>query len=76
MEPSRYDIPALDEGVEGIEEQQIANSIEMYQAELSEALRSSNRVKMIRAGQVLVSLLGRQNKIVASSQRRAFVQFD
>ena len=76
MEPSRYDIPALDEGVEGIEEQQIANSIEVYQAELSEALRSSNRVKMIRAGQVLVSLLGRQNKIVASSQRRAFVQFD
>ena len=76
MEPSRYDIPALSAGVKGIEEQQLPDVIALYRGELSEALRKSDRVKMVRAGQVLVSLLAKQNEIFLSRPRRAFYPLD
>lgn len=76
MEPSRDDIPALAVGVNSIETKELAKAIELYRGELSEAMKNSDRTKMIRAGQVLVLLLAKQNQIFSSRLERAFLHLD
>lgn len=64
MKPSRNDIPQVAAGVRNVEALQLADAIRLYSSELEKAIANSDKDKMISAGNVLVALLGRNNKVL------------